>query len=104
MAPGKRQADGSRVNHSAATAAPQVGDPPKNALIAADQMAADVMEAWRLTAYHVHAAGLGEIEAIKRSMDFDVIEQRCTATRQSFPIDCGSRHGNRPCRVRGDEQ
>jgi hypothetical protein len=65
VAPSKGQAHGSRLNYSAAGASAQVRDPPKNPLIAANQMAADMMQPWRLAAYYVHAAGLSEIKAIK---------------------------------------
>ena len=78
--------------------------PPEDPLIAANQVAADVVQARRLAADHVKSIGLRMIERIQRRMNLDVIEQRRAAMRHAFSIDRRARDGNRARGILGGQQ
>src|SRR5580658_5915846 len=86
----ERQADGSGANHSPASAAPQMGNPPEDPMITADEVTANVMQPRRLAARHAETRGFGQIQAVEGGMHFGMIEKRCAPERRSLAIDRGS--------------
>jgi len=78
-----------------------MGYAPEDAVIAPYEMAADVVQPWRLTADEFGSDGIGRARRIERGAHLDVIEQRHAPQGVPFAVDGAPRYRDRARRILG---